>query len=196
MSRPSDKLSEKRYTYTDTLTWSDDALYELVDGVPFELHSTSSPAEMSCPLTVHQDILLELATIMKNFLRDKPCKLFISPSAVRLNQATLDDTFLIPDLYVGCDKNKYHDRGYIGAPELVIEILSPSSVQRDKILKFKLYLEAGVPEYWIVEPDHKIINQFILDDGAYKFSIFGIADTITSLSIEGLQIPLSEIFKD
>jgi len=174
------------YTYADLLTWDDDVRYELIDGVAYA---------MTSPSTSHQRILRKLSTKIDTFLEGKPCELFISPSDVRINYDTTDDTVLQPDLYVICNKTKLHERGYLGAPDLVIEITSPTTARNDKIVKFQKYLEAGVLEYWIVETENKIINRFVLDNDSYKLKAFGDGDVIESLVLDGLSINLSEVFE-
>jgi len=109
---------------------------------------------MATPSTRHQAVLRNMAGQLFNHLAGKKCKMFFSPFAVRLN----DDTEVQPDLVVICDPNKLTGRGCDGAPDLVVEILSPSTSYHDKHTKFMLYLNAGVPEYWIVDPEANVIT--------------------------------------
>ena len=177
---------EERFTYSDMLNWGETVQYELYEGVP---------RAMTAPLMPHQDITSELQFIIKGFLKDKPCKLYHAPSDVRLNYETDDDIVYQPDLYVLCDKSKQFNRGCKGAPDLVIEVLSPSTASIDWIEKYHEYLKAGVKEYWIVDPENRILHQFILENGKYVSNVFGDTDIITSHVLEGLSIKLSEVFE-
>ena len=186
MSTPAEKLKE-RYTYEDYLTWDDDIRYELIDGIPYA---------MASPLRDHQIILGELHTQFNNLLRNKKCKPIAAPSDVRLNITGLDDNVFQPDLFVICDKSKFKKRSYIGAPELVIEIISPSTGDRDRVDKYKKYLAAKVPEYWIVDPFSRSICVFVLDKDEYKFSIYGTNDQITVSVIDDLVIDMKQVFDE
>ena len=177
------KLEQKeRFTYEDMLTWDDDVRYELFNGVPIA---------MSPPLTKHQDILIELTIILGGFLKGKQCKLFIAPSDVLFE----DDYVFQPDLYVLCDKSKRHDRGCKGAPDLVIEILSPSTARVDMLEKYNVYLKNGVKEYWIVDPEYRVLKQFILENSKYVHNVYSDTDTVSSQIIEGLKVNLKEVFE-
>jgi Uma2 family endonuclease len=105
---------------------------------------------------------------------------FPAPYCVRLFPAAdlSDDTVLQPDLSVICDPSKIDERGCNGAPDLIIEILSPSTSSKDKLIKFNLYLEAGVREYWVVDPEARLVEVHILDKGRYVTSAYGISDPI------------------
>ena len=127
---------ERRYTYDDYLTWPDEPRREIINGALYALAS---------PTVRHQDILLNLASVMKPFFKGKPCRLFVAPLDVVLSE----DTVVQPDLLVVCDPQKITGGCVRGAPDLVIEILSPSSASYDRLLKFKRYADAGVKEYWL-----------------------------------------------
>ncbi|MCL2064502.1 MAG: Uma2 family endonuclease [Candidatus Cloacimonetes bacterium] len=185
MARPQEKMKEL-YTYEDYLTWDDDVRYELIDGVPYALAS---------PLPVHQLILGELHHQFKNYLKGKPCMVIQAPSDVRLFDNNEKDTVVQPDLYVFCDKSKFKKQAYTGIPELVVEIISPSTSERDKFDKFHKYLRAKIPEYWIVEPDSKTVNVLILDDDRYITNVYNKYDTIMPSRLPGCIIDLSEVFR-
>jgi Uma2 family endonuclease len=124
---------------------------------------------MAPPVTRHQRVSGELFFYLKSYLTGKPCEVFAAPFGVRLfpEKDHSDDTVVEPDILVVCDPSKIDERGCNGAPDLIIEILSPSTICKDRIFKFNKYLEAGVREYWIVDPDAKMVQVFILEKDRY-----------------------------
>ena len=176
---------DKRYTYADYASWDTDERYELIDGVPYL---------MAPPLRVHQAISSELHGQLWDFLRDKPCKVYAAPIGVRLNANSEDNTVVEPDIVVVCDPSKLDDKGIVGAPDLVIEITSPSSGRHDRLLKFDRYLRAGVREYWIVDPDTKTVSVNVLKNGEYVHRAYG--DTIPVHVLDGCEISLSGVFPE
>ena len=177
----------RRYTYDDYCSWDDDKRWELIDGMPYA---------MSAPSQAHQEILSQLNRSIGNFLVGKPCKVLPAPFDVRLNADTRDDTVVQPDLLVVCDKDKLDGKSCVGAPDLVIEILSPSTSMRDRVLKFRRYLHAGVREYWIVEPDSKAVTVHILANGEYITRAYGEEDAVPVHVLDGCIIELTEIFAE
>ena len=156
----------KRYTYADYLTWLDDKRRELINGFVHLM----TPA----PRRRHQGISFIIGGYFFNYLKNKNCKAYTAPFDVRFPKKgeTADEkiyTVVQPDISVICDQNKLDDRGCIGAPDLIIEILSPSTAKKDMNDKFDLYQESGVKEYWIVNPNDENINVFFLDkNGKYQ----------------------------
>jgi len=149
--------NNERWTYADYLTWPDDERWELICGVPYAM----SPA----PGTRHQRISRTLSLQIANFLHGKLCELFMVPFDVRLPDGSglTDDkieTVVQPDLLVVCDKTKLDERGCNGAPDLIIEISSPSSGKMDLTTKYDLYERHGVKEYWIVHPEEQTVIVF------------------------------------
>jgi len=177
--------SDKRFTYADYLTWDENIRCELIDGIPYM---------MIAPSRMHQGISVALTSQLYNFLRGKPCKVYEAPFDVRLNADKGDDTVVQPDILVVCDNAKLDDKGCIGAPDLIVEILSPSSYKHDLVLKFHKYLEAGVREYWIVNPDSKTVNVYILDNGNYMAFAYLESDSVPSHVLEGCTVHLDEVF--
>ena len=147
----------KKYTYADYLELQGDERWEIIDGVPYM---------QSEPTWQHQT--MELVAQFRNYLSDKECRAFISPFDLRLPKIDEDDEHATmvfqPDILVICDKSKLKGTGYCGTPEVVIEILSPTTERIDRLTKFWAYEKAGVKEYWIVAPDTKIVSVFILQD--------------------------------
>ena len=186
---------KKRYTYADYLTWMDDVRRELYDG----FIKLMTPA----PSSRHQELSTNLVSICWNFLRNKQCKIYHAPSDVRFskNRKSLDDklvyTVLQPDLYIVCDLSKIDDRGCLGAPDMIIEIISPKNSQRDTRDKFEIYQEYGVREYWIVSPNDETVNVFVLDENG-KFQFRGLHagdDKIPVHIFNGeLKVDLTEVF--
>jgi Uma2 family endonuclease len=176
----------QHYTYADYLTWDDDERWELIDGVPYAMAGAS---------TAHQRILTELTRQFANFLKGKPCEAFAAPFDVRLNADTNDDTVVQPDLLVICDKSKLDDRGCKGAPDLVIEVLSPSTASHDRFLKFNKYQRAGVREYWIVDPDSRTVQAHVLENGRYFTTVYFEADTAPVHILDGCTISLPDVFE-
>jgi len=176
---------KEKYTYDDYMSWDDDIRWELIDGVPYM---------MGAPNNDHQDISLNLSVLLANFLKGKQCKVRAAPSDVRLNPDTLDDTVVQPDVYIYCDPSKKDKTGIRGAPDMVVEVLSPSTAKRDKTIKFEAYRKAGVRELWIIEPETKSLSVNILNDGKYITHPYTKDDTVTVHILEGCTIELSEVF--
>lgn len=152
------------YTYADYLSWSEDTRVELIDGKPYL---------QAAPSRIHQEILSELHRQIANYLVEKECKVYVAPFHVVLKlEEKIDNekdrkNIVEPDITIVCDRSKLDDEGCKGSPDMVIEIVSPSSARRDKIEKFNLYEQAGVKEYWIIEPEEKIVSVFILQGNRY-----------------------------
>jgi Uma2 family endonuclease len=180
---------ETHYTYADYRQW------ELKEGERFELIGGEAYA-MSSPNDAHQAISGELFRQIANFLHGKPCKVFAAPYDVRLfyQEDEQDDTVLQPDISVICDEKKRGSEGCRGAPDLAIEILSPSNTSDEYVRKFNLYLKAGVREYWIVSPEHKVVQVNILENGIYRSAIYDAGAVLPVSVLEGLSITLSEVF--
>lgn len=178
--------SEEKYTYEDYLTWPDDERWELIHGIPYDM----SPA----PSRKHQDIVVEISRQISNYLKDKPCRLYTAPFDVRLES----DTVVQPDLSVICDKNKLDDKGCNGAPDVIIEILSPSTAAKDMKIKLALYERHGVKEYWVVEPFEQMLLLFSLETGEQygKPKTFLPPDKVESEAIKGLTVDLKEVFEN
>ena len=154
---------EKHYTYADYLQWPDDTRYELIDGEAFLM----SPA----PLVEHQEVAGELFRQLANQLDGQPCRPYIAPVDVRLPRKdeadAAIDTVVQPDVLVVCDPHKIDRRGVRGAPDWVLEVLSPSTAAHDQIAKRRTYERAGVREYWLVHPSDRTLTVYALDNGQY-----------------------------
>ena len=179
--------NEEYYTYADYHALNEKGRWELIDGVAYM---------MAPPLRVHQSISGELFRQLSNFLYGKSCKVYAAPIGVRLNASTTDDTVLQPDIVVVCDHSKLEDNGINGAPDMVVEILSPSSALHDTLTKFQLYQQAGVREYWIVNPDTKTVGSHILESGRYYVTNYGETSAIPVHILEDCVITLQDVFAD
>lgn len=186
------KNSDEKFTYGDYITWPEDERWEIIEGKAWDM----SPA----PNTGHQNISMILSGEIYNYLKDKPCMVFTAPFDVRLmEEEGLSDeeieTVVQPDISVICDQNKIDKKGCLGAPDIVIEILSPSTAFKDESHKLKLYEKFGVKEYWIVNPEAKYIVIYRLEGNRYnKPEYLKDDDTIESTVLKDLKINLPDIF--
>ena len=179
---------EQRYTYADYCAWDDGERWELIDGAAYAM----SPA----PSRAHQGVSGNLYGQFYNFLKGKPCKVYAAPFDVRLNADGYDDTVVQPDLVIVCDRSKLDDKGCSGAPDMVIEILSPSTSSRDMVLKFNTYQRAGIREYWIVDPDSKMVSAHVLKNGEYTTRAYGDTGAAPVRVLEGCEIDLEDVFAE
>lgn len=177
----------RKYTYADYCTWDDDERWELIDGVAYAM----SPA----PTWKHQGISRNLIGQLYAFLDGKSCKVFAAPFDVRLNAETDDDTVVQPDIVIICDHSKLGGTGCAGAPDMVVEILSPSTASKDMLLKYNKYLNAGVREYWIVDPDTQVVRVCILRDGKYDSIDYLDAALIPIHVLKGCEIDIKKVFE-
>ena len=183
---------DKKFNYADYLTWPDDERWEIIEGVVYDI----SPA----PSTEHQRISFELSGILYDFLKGKQCQAFAAPFDVRFGEDNNDadeaiENVVQPDIVVVCEKRKIDERGCLGAPDIVIEILSPSTAYKDQTGKLALYERHAVKEYWVFNPDAKYALAYCLEALKYrKPEYLTENDTLESKALEGLIIDLSEIF--
>ncbi len=156
------------HTYGDYLTWREDVRYELLDGVAYLM----SPG----PDLAHQELAGEIYHQVRGALSGKPCRAFIAPLDVRLpvrNEVDeLIDTVVQPDVMVVCDETKLDKRGVRGAPDWVVEVISPSTASHDQVRKRRIYERAGVREFWLVHPADRVLFVYRLQG-----SEFGKPDT-------------------
>jgi len=177
---------DKRYTYADYESWDDENRYELIDGIAYM---------MSAPTLEHQSILGELYLQLATWLKGKSCKVFLSPCDVCLTGlGDEDDTVVQPDILIVCDESKLDKKRCNGAPDMVIEILSPSTSKRDLFIKLEKYQNAGVREYWIVDPDAKSVHVHLPENGRYVVNSYKSDETVTVTVLDGCAITLSDVF--
>ncbi len=185
-------LKKKMYSYADYLEWPDDGRWELINGTLYDM----SPA----PSTRHQDVSWELAGQIHHYLSGKTCRGYAAPFDVRFPEGIRADDEIIdvvqPDILVVCDLSKLDDKGYQGAPDFIIEIISPSTASKDYITKRQLYEKNGVKEYWIVHPIDKVVQRYLLENGKYNISIHEGKGSLEVVTLPGLVIDLDLVFKE
>ena len=188
----SDLDLNKSYTYADYLMWKFNERVELIKGKIF----TMSPA----PNTNHLQISRSLNRILDHFFHNNKCQLFYAPFDVVLSK-TKDDkkirTVVQPDLGVICDLSKLDETKCNGAPDLVIEILSPGNSKKEMKIKYELYEENGVKEYWVIDPEHESVSIFILNKSKFiPQKPLTTEDKMKSAVFPSLEFSVDEVFKD
>ena len=185
----------KQYNYAEYLTWLDDKRRELINGF---IHL------MSAPMRIHARVSQKVNYKIYTYIDRKKgkCHVYHAPFDVRFpkNNETADDKIynvVKPDICVVCDLSKLDDRGCIGAPDLIVEVLSPSTLKYDWNYKFNLYESSGVREYWIVDPKAKAVNVFLLQpDGKYDLgTVYDCNQKAPVHIFEGLEIDLKDLFE-
>ena len=179
---------DKYYTYADYCKWPEDELWELIDGKAYA---------KAMPVRAHQDVALEIAHQLKLFLKGHKCNVFIAPFSVRLNADKKDDTVVAPDILVVCDESKLADgKGVVGAPDFIVEVLSPSTVAHDWKTKYGLYQKYGVKEYWIVDPGNRTLAVNILENDTYVTQVYANSESdVPVKTLDGCTINLAEVFE-
>jgi Uma2 family endonuclease len=184
----------KQYTYADYLTWQFAERVELLKG--WVMKMAPGPSE------IHQRSSFYLENNIYNYFAKKPCKVYHAPFDVRLVKVkknlldTKIHTVVQPDILVVCDRGKLDAKGVIGAPDLVVEILSPGNSKKEMKTKFELYETNGVLEYWIVNPQEKSIHLFYLENKKYQLDkIYFDDDKMESKIFKGLKVKVGEVFE-
>ncbi len=180
------------YTYADYFRWTIEERLELIKGKIFRM----SPAPSSWHQSLSGDIFLALG----NFLKKKKCKVYSAPFDVRLpRKSTADEditTVVQPDICVICDLEKIDKRGCLGAPDIVVEILSPGNIAKELNNKYDVYEESGVKEYWVVSQQDKTFLVYTLVNGKYQASRLMTGGIITTPILPGFELNLDELFKE
>ena len=184
----------KQYTYADYLTWQFSDRVELLRGYI---------RQMSAPDRRHQSILGNIHLQVKLYFRFQPCKVYLAPFDVRLprkhkitNEAVT--TVIQPDLCVICDPAKLDKAGCVGAPDWIIEVLSKGNTKKEMKEKFEAYQDAGVLEYWIVQPAYDNILVYVLENGKFQIALtlFSEDEEATPHCFPNLKIDLNEVFAE
>lgn len=189
---PISDSASRKCNYKDLCTWPEDQRWELIDGVAYDM----TPP----PLRVHQEISGNLNEVFRAFFKGKPCKVYYAPFGVRLPDKNEPDeelrTVVEPDLVVVCDESKLDEKGCRGAPDLVVEILSPSTASKDHVKKKNLYERHGVKEYWLIDPVNRLVTIY-RQTGKNTFGPAEIFDHEAKLKVPlfpGLTIDFSDVF--
>lgn len=172
-----------QFTWDDYRSWPDDERWELIDGAPVAM----SPS----PGFRHQDVCIAIGAELRSFLKGKRCRVLVSPMDVKLSEIDV----VQPDVLVVCDPRKIKDTHIEGAPDLVVEIASPSTTAYDRTRKRELYARYGVREYWLVTPYPHLLEVLLLDGAGYRVhQVYRKPDTLTSPTLPGLEVPLVGVF--
>ena len=178
------------YNYADYESWDDGKRYEILEGFLYNM----SPA----PAISHQQVVIKLSSIFEVQLYGKKCTPFVSPVDVLLDYTDNSyscETIVQPDVLVVCDKKKINERGIFGAPDLAVEVVSPSSIDYDMNIKKQIYQKYGIPEYWVVFPLEKTVVVYNLEDGEYKGTNYIKEGVIKSAAIKNLTVDLAKVFE-
>jgi Uma2 family endonuclease len=182
------------YSYAHYLNWVFDDRVELIKGKIFKMSPAPSP--------LHQEVSVKISSELYNYLKDKPCKIYYAPFDVRFTKESIADndiyTVLQPDICVICDPEKIDSKGCIGAPDIVIEILSLGNNKVELLHKYGIYEEFGVKEYWLVSPGDKTVLKYTLDvKGEYQPSkLFTLSEKVYSEVLPGFELDLDGVFGD
>lgn len=185
---------QERFTFADCLTWNGDERFEIINSEAFML---------ATPSRIHQEICFEVGRQLGNYLEGKQCKVYPAPFAVRLFEQDGDspedvDTMVEPDISVVCDRSKLDKHGCKGAPDMIVEVLSPSTQRHDQLVKLNLYQRAGVREYWIVDPENKTVRVLLqTGDGTLRtHEVYRREDVAKVNVLDGCFIELSKVFSE
>lgn len=182
------------YSYADYLTWEFEEMVEIIKGKVFKSAAVA-------PRRIHQKLSGNVFNKLHNYLNRKSCEVYDAPFDVRLpvKSKKNEDIFTVvqPDICVICDKSKLDEYGCIGAPDLIVEILSPGNNKKELQNKYEVYEESGVKEYWIIQPYELTLLIYTLMDGKYIPSkLFTVGDIVESKCIMGFKLDLNEVFSD
>ena len=187
-------VKQERFTFADCLTWDENEHIEIIHGEAFM---------MATPSRFHQEICFEIGRQLGNYLEGKQCKVYPAPFGVRLFEQDGDspenvDTVVEPDISVVCDRSKLDEHGCKGAPDLIVEVLSPSTQRHDQLVKLNLYQRAGVREYWIVDPENRTVRVMVQAGGGILqvHEVYGKDDVAKVNVLDGCFIELSKVFSE
>jgi len=184
MNAPALRKPGDRFTWQDYQTWPDSERWEIIDGVAHAM----SPA----PSTKHQSVALNFGSLFRQMLSGKPCKPFVAPTDVKLSEQDV----VQPDILVVCNPGQITPSHIEGAPDVVVEVLSPNTSTKDLREKKALYERAGVKEYVVVDPlEHYAIRFLNGADGFDKGTVFGPDQMLVIDTLAGVEVPLWEVFE-
>jgi len=182
------------YSYADYLTWQFDVTVELIKGKIIKKAAAA-------PMRIHQRVSIKLAAKLYTFLEGHSCQVYDAPFDVRFPKGSKVDhqirDVVQPDICVICDTDKLDDRGCIGAPDLIVEILSPGNSQVELQNKYQLYEENLVKEYWVIHPEQQTVLIYTLIEDKYQPSrLLTSGDVVESIAVQGFVLDLEEFVKD
>lgn len=187
-------VKRERFTFADCLAWKEDERVEIING---------EALMMAPPSRIHQEICFEIGRQLGNYLEGKQCRAYPAPFGVRLFERDGDkpedvDTIVEPDISVICDQSKLDQYGCKGAPDMIVEVLSPSTQRHDQLVKLNLYQRAGVREYWIVDPENRTIRVMLrADDGTFRpHEVYRKEDVAKVNVLNGCFIELNKVFSE
>lgn len=183
------------YTYADYILWQFQERVELIKG---------RIRQMAAPSMRHQRISGKIYGPLWGFLNGKPCDVFSAPFDVRLplplhrRKGDKIDTVVQPDICIICDRSKLDEQGCVGAPDLIVEILSPGNSRKEMRDKYELYQESGVAEYWVVFPSEQVLQRYILNEqGIYQAQLPNVEDDVVGITfLPGFGLEVGTIFED
>ncbi|UJP65412.1 Uma2 family endonuclease [Mongoliitalea daihaiensis] len=194
ISKTNEPISEYgKFSYADYLTWQMEEMVELIKGKVFK--------QAAAPRVNHQRAVGKIFITLANFLNSRTCEAFVAPFDVRLpvkSRKNEDiDTVVQPDICVVCDPTKIDELGCVGAPDLIVEVLSPGNNRKELKHKYDVYQEAGVLEYWIVQPVECTLMIYTLVNGQYQASkLLTMGDIARSQAVKGFELDLSSVFEN
>lgn len=183
-----------KYSYADYLTWQFEEVVELINGKIFKKAAAA-------PKRIHQRVSIKLGSKLYLFLEGKQCQVYDAPFDVRFPKDSKEDCQIFnvvqPDLCVICNPEKLDERGCLGAPDLIVEILSPGNAKTELKFKYQLYESHGVTEYWVINPDYQNVIQYTLENDHYIPSkLMTSGDVLQSKVLEGFSLDLEDFFAD
>lgn len=177
-------VSRRKITFEEYRSWPEDERWEIIDGNPFS---------MAGPSVIHQEISGNFYTALRQHFQGSPCKVYFAPLDVRLSEVDV----VQPDLLVICEGSLLKADYVDGAPSLVVEVVSPSSLRHDRIRKFRLYASAGVKEYWILHSSPPVAEVHLLDGEGYRtHGIYTELETLQSATFRELRLELKPLFPE
>ncbi|MBQ9607622.1 MAG: Uma2 family endonuclease [Lachnospiraceae bacterium] len=182
----------REYTHEDYMKLPEDVRVELIDGVFYEKHPSDPITGMAAPNRKHQELVSEMVYRIRGHIEIKgsDCEVYPAPFAVRLKED--DKNTVEPDVSVICDPSKLTDEGCMGVPEWIIEIISPGNPGHDYIRKLNLYLNAGVIEYWIIDPIDRLVSVYEFGKGITTPKVYAFDEEIPAGICDDLKISLSK----
>lgn len=180
------------FTYADYLTWPDDERWEIIDGVAYNM----APS----PTITHQEMMLDIGSQLRVFLRGKTCRVIPDCDVLLPRTAEADAeirTVVRPDIAVVCSPEKIEGKRILGAPDLIIEIISPSSASYDHVKKKYMYERAGVKEYWLVDPESRVVIVYTIDPASGRYAEGNLIEGEAKIPVTilpGLEIDFTTVF--